>query len=305
MRILPEITTQEQFRELNLRDSVFFEVTRFILSRSNKTAVETRFPSTGSLPVVLIEDSAAMKFYPSIFESDFLNEVKALKFLSSFKVPKIFETGEIHGWRYLLMSQVRGKSLKDAWPALSPEMRQSACHQVGKHLRKIHDLELSQDFDLSSWEAFLSAQKTACFARHEKLGLRKDLLAQIPSFLESVSLTWPRLSFLHTEVMRDHVFFDVSNGEAGFNGFVDFEPSMVGAPEYDFASVGVFLSSGDKRALQAFYQGYGNSELAATKEFRRRIMAYQLLHRFSNLKWYLEFMPNADSLDGLADLWWA
>ena len=38
---------------------------------------------------------------------------------------------------------------------------------------------------------------------------------------------------------------------------------------------------------------------------RSEVMAYLLLHKYSNLKWYLQFMPDAKSLDELAELWWS
>lgn len=211
----------------------------------------------------------------------------------------------MHGWQFVLMSKLAGGSLKDLWPNLLPESRRQACIEIGKSLRKIHEINLSAvDLNTNLWTEFLSAQKNACFARHEKLGLRQDLLKQIPAFLESVNLDWSRLSFLHTEVMRDHVFFDVANEKMTFSGFIDFEPSMIGCPEYDFASVGLFLSSGDRDALRSFFEGYGNLDQVSNREFRRRIMAYALLHKYSKLTWYLQFMPNADSLDELAELWW-
>jgi hypothetical protein len=41
---------------------------------------------------------------------------------------------------------------------------------------------------------------------------------------------------------------------------------------------------------------------------QRRLLAYTLLHRYSNLRWYLERMPDRDgitTLDALAGRWWA
>jgi len=46
-------------------------------------------------------------------------------------------------------------------------------------------------------------------------------------------------------------FFELGK-TLSFSGFVDFEPSMIGAPEYDFAAVGIFLSSGNPNALRSF-----------------------------------------------------
>jgi hygromycin-B 7''-O-kinase len=190
---------------------------------------------------------------------------------------------------------------------LNGKEREPACFETGKKLKAIHDLTLDRknSSTRSSWEEFINTQTESCFARHKKLGLTPELLRQIPDFNKNTKLSrGADDSFLHTEVMRDHVFFRTASGGPAISGFIDFEPSMTGAPEYDFASVGVFLSSGDHNALRAFFSGYGNLACADTA-FRRRIMAYTLLHRYSDLKWYLEFMPQADSLEELADKWWA
>jgi hygromycin-B 7''-O-kinase len=303
--MLPLVTTTEQFRALNLRDSCFIDAARAVFARSNRTVNSTSLPSNGSLPVVFADDIAAVKFFPPLYADESEREIKALRFLSQHDVPKLLGAGEIHGWQYVLMSKLAGHSLKELWPNFSPETRRLACAQIGKKLRKIHDVNLpAGDFDLTSWASFLSSQKLACFSRHEKLGLREDLLKQIPAFIDSVDFGSHRLSFLHTEVMRDHVFFNIVDEQIIFSGFIDFEPSMVGPFEYDFASIGIFVTSGDREALRAFFEGYGNLDQVSNREFRRRIMAYALLHKYSNLKWYLQFMPNADSLDELAELWW-
>lgn len=303
-QMLPTVTTIDQFHALNLRDICFVDAARAVFARSNKIVNSIGVPSNGSLPVVFIDDVAAIKFFPPLFADGYEIEMKALSFLSQFEVPKLLDAGEIHGWQYILMSKLAGHSLKDLWPSLSAENQRLACHQIGRRLRKIHDINLSSsDFDLSSWGHFLSAQKEACFARHEKFGLRENLLRQIPAFIASVDLDCQRISFLHTEIMRDHVFFNTVDGQMTFCGFIDFEPSMVGDSEYDFASVAIFLSAGDREALRSFFEGYGNLNRALNSEFRRRILAYTLLHKYGNLKWYLQFMPNAESLDELAELW--
>ncbi|MDB4952187.1 MAG: putative aminoglycoside phosphotransferase [Gemmatimonadetes bacterium] len=82
---------------------------------------------------------------------------------------------------------------------------------------------------------------------------------------------------------------------------------MVGAPEYDFASVGIFLTCGDSALFRAFLLGCGYTDADFTVELPRRIMAYALLHRYSNLRWYLETIPprTATTLDELAAEWFA
>lgn len=306
--MLPISNTVEQFNKLNLRDNSFVEIAKSLFIKQGGQVVSTGMPTNGSLPVVFINNSSVFKYFPPVFVEAWQTETKALKFLNSSRTvtPRLIGSGAVGDWKYLHMTKLPGTSLKDLWTKLSEEQRQATARQIGIELRKVHELPIDTAiFDLQTWDHFLSTQKHGCFARHERIGLRYDLLAQIPEFLNSVNLTPSRTSFLHTEIMRDHVFFNLHDHKLHFSGFIDFEPSRVGNPEYDFASVSVFLTSGDRSVLKAFFEGYGNLEVASTKDFRRRILAYLLLHQYSNLKWYLQFMPNADTLDELAELWLA
>jgi hygromycin-B 7''-O-kinase len=312
--MLPLISTLEEFKTFELRQDCFLVAARSLLMKlglASESASIMKFPASGSLPVVLIGDQGpgalALKFFPSLVADEHQREISALKFLAQQPglAPRLIEAGDFEGWHYVLMTRLAGQSLKEWWAQLAEPARLEACRQVGRNLRAVHRLSVEDlNSNRRSWKSFLEAQVAGCYSRHEKIGLREDLLKQIPDFLNSVKLDEVSLCFLHTEVMRDHVFFSDGNGELAFQGFIDFEPSMAGAPEYDFASVGVFLASGDRGAIAAFYEGYGCQEKLLDPDFKRRVMAYLLLHKYSNLKWYLQFMPDAKSLDELAELWW-
>ena len=82
---------------------------------------------------------------------------------------------------------------------------------------------------------------------------------------------------------------------------------MIGAPEYEFASVGLFVACGDARTLRRVLLAYGYAPHALDETLQRRFMAYALLHRYSNLRWYLERLPAGDAttLEQLASRWWS
>ncbi len=82
---------------------------------------------------------------------------------------------------------------------------------------------------------------------------------------------------------------------------------MVGCPEYEFASVGLFVTRGDRELLRDCLLGYGYREDELGPELSRRFLTYTLLHRYSRLSWYLEFMPTDDvtTLEQMAQAWWA
>ena len=78
-------------------------------------------------------------------------------------------------------------------------------------------------------------------------------------------------------------------------------------PEYDFSSFGLFVSCGDARFLRRALLAYGYAPHALDEALSQRLMAYTLLHRYSNLRWYLERLPapGATTLEQLAVRWWA
>jgi hypothetical protein len=119
-------------------------------------------------------------------------------------------------------------------------------------------------------------------------------LEQIPEFLGSVPLrSEPDRALLHTEIMREHLV--VTPGRWTLNGIFDFEPAMIGDRAHEFGAVGVFTSRGDPRVLGRIMIAYGRAYAP------RELLAYLLLHVYSNLRWYLRILPPAAAADaGLA-----
>jgi hygromycin-B 7''-O-kinase len=96
-------------------------------------------------------------------------------------------------------------------------------------------------------------------------------------------------------------------GERGGGGNIASGLSGVsGAREHEFASIGLFVSCGDGRALRRILLAYGHAEAQLDAALPCRLMAQALLHRYSNLRWYLERLPlpGAHSLEQLARHWW-
>ena len=111
---------------------------------------------------------------------------------------------------------------------------------------------------------------------------------------------------LHTEIMREHLLVEPAGSGWRLSGLFDFEPAMRGAREYEFASIGLFVSGGDARALRCILRAYGYAEAALDNALQNRLMAMALLHRYSNLPWYLQRLPlpGAQRLEQLAAHWW-
>lgn len=152
----------------------------------------------------------------------------------------------------------------------------------------------------TGWPAFVSQQRA--------LGLPALWADQISGFLNAVTVASGPPVLLHTEVMREHLFVDQAPGGAWrLSGLIDFEPAMRGAKEYEFASVGVFVAEGDARFLTRTLTSYGYHRDELDRELRRRLLAWGLLHRYSNLSRWMRRLPAPDSptLNALADCWFA
>lgn len=266
-----------------------------------------RFDS-GSLPVYALGDAAVLKLYPPHEHEHADVEARVLGFVAGrlpIETPRVLARGGQDGWHYLLMSRLRGRRLVEAWPALTPTARNRAADALGASIAALHALDATPLASLApDWDNVAAAQRASAVERQRTRGLGAAWLAQIDPFLAAwMPAAQARRVLLHTELMREHLMIDGEGDAATLAGVFDFEPAMLGDPAYEFASVGLFVSCGDARLLQRTLCAYGaaGADLAPC-----RLMAHALLHRYGNLRWYLERLPvpGATTLERLANAWW-
>lgn len=274
---------------------------------------EARLFEAGSLPVFAAGDAHVLKLYPPCFAHEGGHERAVLSRLEGalpLPTPRVVAGGERDGWRYLVLERIPGAPLDALWPSFTPAERVRLAAELGRFLRALHAVDAGEPASARvDWPRFLREQAERCVETQRRRSLPPRWLEQIPSFLARVGLPAPtRPALLHTEIMRAHVFARRGAGGWSLSGVVDFEPAMVGAPEYELASVGLFLTCGSGPALRALLLAYGYDAPELGLELQRRLLAYALLHRYSNLRWYLERLPPGDgvsTLDALAARWWA
>jgi hygromycin-B 7''-O-kinase len=268
-------------------------------------AAVSRYAS-GSLPVFAVDDHV-IKLFPAKAGSHFETEKAALARIDgklSIPTPRLLAAGERDDWLYVVMSRLRGQSLAEAWPVLSSDDRHRLLHDVGTGLSELHATATSDLPALAvDWPQFLRDQRESCRARQAAKGLDALWLEQIDDYLERwVPCDDGRRVLLHTEVMREHLLVDELDGHWQLTGLVDFEPAMVGAPEYELTAVPIFVACGEPGLLGMAFDGYG---IQRDETLPFRLMAYALLHRYSNLRWYLERLSSGGNttLESLARHW--
>lgn len=280
---------------------------REILARHGLPDAPVERPSGGSVPV-LAAGGSAVKLFPPPFAVAAATEAAALAHVHGrlgIPTPRVLGTGGMDGWHYVAMERLPGSTLFACWDEVPEADRHAIAERLGEAVARLHALPVD---DLAGvprpeWEAFIRDQSASCAERQRKLGVPEEWVARIDPFLASVPLpATGRRSLLHTELMREHVLVERRNGRWEITGLFDFEPAMVGDPEYDLASVVTFLALGSPALLRSFLRGYG---VEPDPGLRRRVGAYGLLHRYANLRWNFDLLqPRATTFEELGEEWW-
>ena len=267
--------------------------------------------ASGSLPVYALGSSHVLKLFPPPQQQHASIEARTLAALQGrlpLPTPRLLAAEVQDGWHGVLMSQLPGRRLLDAWPDLSAAERDGMATHLGESLAALHAVDTQALADFTPrWHEFLPAQQTSAAECQHAPRLDPFWLEQLPDFLS----TWmpalgPRRVLLHTEVMREHLMVSTDAGPRRLSGLLDFEPAMLGEPEYEFASVGLFVACGDGRFLSRMLRAYGYRADQLDAALQCRLMAHAMLHRYSNLRWYLERLParGATCFEQLAQQWW-
>jgi len=305
--LLPFIPDAEAFRAVRTAD--IYRPALAEIARRHRLGGEPRRYAGGSLPVFAVGDEHVVKLFPPPFRYSRDNERDALAFLEGelpVATPALRAADELDGWPYLVMAQLPGRRMDEVWPSLARADHLRIAAELGDLIAAMHALPVglgAAAFAQVVWEAFIDERRAQCAAHQAARGADPAWLARVPGFLASLDLSDPRAAvFLHTEVMPDHLLVD---GAGRLSGLVDFEPSMVGAREYEFAAVGLFFARGDRDLLRAVIAPAG---LAPDESLSLRLCGYALLHRYSNLAWYLALNPPApgvETFEALAHQWFA
>ncbi|KUJ67570.1 phosphotransferase [Streptomyces albus subsp. albus] len=303
--MLPAVETDEDWDAIVPDEDVIRPAAEDLSARLGLAGAPlTRF-TEGSQPVYAVGDEHVLKLFPSMAARDGVAEGRVLRFVQGrlpVRTPEVHDCGRYgDGWRYVLMSRLPGESLAVAWERIPRAGRERITVEAAEALAALHALDpgpLADVLGPGDWDAFLARQHAGAVERQRVRGLPDSWLAQIPGFLDATPLpATPRRCLLHTEFMRQHLLVDPAG--ARLTGLFDFEPAMIGDRAYDFVAVGLFVTRGDPHLLGRFCAAYGDTFEP------RSLLAYTLLHVYSNLPWYLRELPAPPqpTLESLAEAW--
>ncbi|GGK43022.1 phosphotransferase [Pilimelia terevasa] len=289
--MLPEAHTEDAYDEICDDEDALRPGVAGLLRRLGVDPGDlTRYP-TGSLPVYAAGDRV-LKLFPQVHRDEYPVEAGVLAAVEGalpIPTPPLYAAGEHDGWGYVLMGRLTGTPLTDVWPRLDRQGRDRLADQLGLALGVLHSLTLPDitPWWPADWADFVATQRANCAARQRALGLAPALVASIPDALAALRPPTREPVLLHTEVLAEHLL--VTPDERGWRltGLFDFEPAMRGDPEYEFVSLGVFVARGDGRFLGRTLRAYGYTDTELTPMLSDRLLAWALLHYYSNVPAWL------------------
>ena len=307
----PQATDEADWDALCAEDAALAPGVAALCVRHGLTGRPVQRYDSGSLPVYAIGDGHVLKLFPPHEGEHASIEARTMSAVHGalpIPTPRLLAKDSVDGWHCLLMTQLRGRRLVDVWPELSLAQRDRFADELGTSIAALHAIDTTALADFTPrWDEFLPAQRASAVARQRERRLDDCWLERLPEYIDRwLPPLGARRALLHTELMREHLM--VAKDDCGWqlSGLFDFEPAMLGAPEYDFASFGLFVACGDGRFLRRSLLAYGYRDDQLDAALQNRLMAYAILHRYSNLRWYLERLPTpgATRLEQLAARWW-
>ncbi len=270
---------------------------------------------SGTQIVFSVGKEFVIKLYCPLFGEDIAIESLVLHTIHSqlpVPTPTIAARGEIEGWPYLVMTQLRGQSLGTVWPLLGVDNRKQLINQIANVTATLHSLPLTPPFQrfTADWNTEVENKRRQVSSRQAQLGLDNHWVDQVDRFLDS-NLREARMPFqpvlLHTELTDDvWLTSESSNGVWELTGLFDFGDAFVGHREYDFAAIGLFVTRGEREMFREFLLRYGYSDNELTESLSARILCNLLLHRYCNLRSFFAICPppsSVRSLEQLASFW--
>lgn len=306
-RMLPSVDTNDELKAMVSDEGVLRPAVLHLLDQMGLVGLAVRRFPDGTLPVYAVGGDLVLKLYPRSEAREAVREARVLHHLwgqLKLPTPRLIGTEEfVNGWRWVLMSRLPGWTLNDVWHRLTAAEQDRIVTESAEALASLHAMFWNPLTDIvgpPDWTAFLRSQRAGAVEWHRRSGVTEPWLSRIPDFLDSVPLpVSTERVLLHTEFMSEHLTIDMRGGRV-LTGMFDFEPAMIGDPAYDFVSVGLFITRADPRQLRRFYEAYGRAPHDPDQ-----LMAYALLHVFSDLPFYLHELPHPAEprFDALAELW--
>ena len=286
MQFPAEKTLSEFFDVYGSRDEKWRDVVDYILRREGFGACKLELLS-GSNLAYTVDDTYVFKAFPAETTFEGVIERDLLQACSTdpiFAAPKLVASG-MDGWQWVLMTKLPGQGLRVVRSELSPADRLRVTDRLAEWAVEFRASTAVQSLRLErpeKWETLQHELRDGLVEKLRKQGLGEEWLEQVPEFYadwESVEHT----AVIHADLHDMNIL--VSEGADGWelSGVFDFADAMHAPVMYELAAPLLFVARGVRAEVEALCM-----RLLGEVPDARKLLQWALLHRFSNLQYYLE-----------------
>lgn len=293
----PQINTNEEFSAY-FQNEIWLEAAKLICQKYRISFNELKRGTSSDHIVFLIDGSLVLKIYRP-FRNCFEREIKSLEFIggkTDFKIPEIIQTGEFEGFRYVLMTQLKGDLItRNDWLKVAEKEQIAFISTLAVGLKQIH--ELSAETFENNWAEFVRERAATFIERQIAHGVNQKVLDALPEFIEEnlkLVPTEANAVFLHGDVHFGNLRVLKSDSTLKIAGLFDFADSRRGFYEYEFIAVGVLMMQGQSKIQREFFKSYGYAEKDLDETMRKRMMMLTMLYETADLRRYaMRLKPEA------------
>lgn len=292
-KLLPEIQTGAEFSELFQQDLIWRPALEHLVKELNLQG-PIRRANRGSHIVYRIGDQW-LKLMAPIYSKDMAYELEGLKSTQgrlSVKTPEIRHIGELESWPYVVMSDVPGVRIGDVYSELNQQNQISLATEIARITTEISEIRPSAEIkQRADWNVFIQQQYMNVYEHHKARKMEEPWLAGLKEFISKFDVKdfmTSRPKFLHSDLTFDHFLLSQTNGQYKVSAVIDFADCRCGHPEYEMPASAIFIFKGNAPALTAYVQTMNLESLAGSPSISEKLMAWTLLHQFSNLAAYFD-----------------
>ena len=315
----PDFPDDEAY-EASLRDSAFWapyaKAALRLAGLEDAGEVVTHFPTTHVAALVGGEHFVKLHYEDWFGEDSFRTEREAYGMLSDegLPVPELLAEGALYDeawrWPFLIMTAMRGRSLRDLGDAVQDADRERMATWLGGAVKALHGVPIRDGHHISR-DVYIDMIQTRMARAHRDHhgwgSLPERLVTQVRDHLwKAGDLIDPEREkpvFLHGDLHLGNVFLDGEPGSLEPTGLVDFNDAYEGDPHYDLVAIHLKTFGGDKALLRRFLEAYGWGELG--RRWTRRMTALTLAHDYDMIQPVADRIPSdLGSLDELGKALW-
>ncbi len=245
-----------------------------------------------------------IKLAPPFWSASFAMEVEMLtRVIGRLEVatPRLHAHGEFGGWRFGLLSHVRGQPWRDQRPRLARACRRRAAWDLGNLCRHLHAVRANvREQRVAHWHGQLLRRAENAASDQRARGASAVLAEAMGEFLRrhpSAIATTAGFCLVHGDLTDEHVLLRRRRGGPRVSGVIDFADAQPAPRESDFLLPFLQLFPEDGVAQRAFLAAYGYPR-RAWSELPTLLMALALCHRFLAVhEWFAPWLA-----DGSCDM---